>query len=108
MGRSCLLTPLVMGYKRVPAPPAKTMPFICLSFVFLQFAVDVALQYAFHVVNYRVAVFEGIKVDLVKLDVILMCVHCEEIIARKGAKCAKVLAINYLQFCVLHLLLNQH
>jgi len=85
------------------------MPFGINSMRFiLQFSVDIALQYAFDVVNYSVSVFEGIKVDLVKLDVILMCVHCEEIIARKGAKCAKVLAINYLQFCVLHLLLNQH
>jgi len=27
MGRSCLHTPIVTGYKRVPDPPAKIIPF---------------------------------------------------------------------------------
>ena len=27
-GNNCLLTPLVIGYKRVPDPPANTIPFI--------------------------------------------------------------------------------
>ena len=28
MGNNCLLTPLVIGYSRVPEPPARTIPFI--------------------------------------------------------------------------------
>jgi hypothetical protein len=28
MGNNCLLTPFVMGYNRVPDPPARTIPFM--------------------------------------------------------------------------------
>jgi len=40
------------------------MPFEINSMQFvLQFPVDVALQYPFYVVNYCVAIFEGIEID---------------------------------------------
>src|SRR3990167_8737962 len=36
MGSSCLDTPLVIGYSRVPEPPARRMPFICGYFLVLR------------------------------------------------------------------------
>lgn len=39
---SCLLIPLVIGYRRVPLPPAKTIPFIEKSFKLLHIVTDSA------------------------------------------------------------------
>ena len=40
------------------------MPFEINSMQFvLQFPVDVALQYSFHIINNRMAVFEGVEID---------------------------------------------
>src|SRR5574344_1733743 len=46
MGSSCLLTPFVIGYKRVPDPPASTIPFILVFFSFFSGITFIAITIA--------------------------------------------------------------
>ena len=58
---SCLLIPLVIGYRRVPLPPAKTIPFIEKSFKLL------------HIVTYSaniIIIFVSDAIRIEKMDVI--------------------------------------
>src|SRR5690554_2398282 len=43
MGSNCLETPLVIGYKRVPEPPASTIPLVLCSVEFLMFNFELVI-----------------------------------------------------------------
>ena len=59
IGISCLLTPFVMGYKRVPLPPANTIPFINVIFSLTLLQIPRNLQH-FEIIK-LLAIHTGIR-----------------------------------------------
>ena len=59
IGISCLLIPFVMGYKRVPLPPANTIPFINVIFSLTLLQIPRNLQH-FEIIK-LLAIHTGIR-----------------------------------------------